>query len=159
MDKHKRNRIEGDLNKAQIHLNSAREHVKNIHYSESVQASQVCIEFSVKSILDLLEVECPPRHKWGEKQLANIAKQIRDKQILEKPEAQYIHVPRLLFLLNFWGEFYISAKYGFEEGDLAPARDLIRDGEAKLAVQHAEECWLAASQVFDQITRLPSVQE
>lgn len=56
-----------------------------------------------------------------------------------------VSLPRLLFLLNFWAQFYITAKYGFEAEYLAPAKDLFKEKEAELAVQHAQECYQAAS--------------
>jgi hypothetical protein len=51
-----------------------------------------------------------------------------------------IRIPRLLFLLNFWAQFYITAKHGFEAEDLASAQELFEREEAELAVRHAEEC-------------------
>jgi HEPN domain-containing protein len=159
VDKQELNLIEGWLAKATNDLHTGREHLKATRWSESVQAFQECIEFSVKSILRLLEVEFPYSHKWGETQIAEIATQIRTKQILERPEVKYMGLPRLLFIVNFWGGLYILSKYGFEAGALAPARDLIRGEEAKLAEQHANECWLAASQLLGQITYLLSVQK
>jgi hypothetical protein len=49
--------------------------------------------------------------------------------------------------MNFWAQFYITAKYGFEAEHLASARDLFNKAEAELAVQHADECFQAASQL------------
>lgn len=55
-------------------------------------------------------------------------------------------LPRLLFLINFWSQFYKAAKYGLEAGYLAPANDLFKKKEeADLAVQHAQECYQAAA--------------
>jgi hypothetical protein len=50
-----------------------------------------------------------------------------------------------LFLVNFWAQFYSTAKYGLEAEYLAPARDLFKKEEAELAVRHAQECYDAAS--------------
>ena len=70
---------------------------------------------------------------------------------MEKLANQYldhtIRLPRLLFLMNFWAQFYITAKYGFEAGYLASARDLFNREEADLVVKHADECYRAASQL------------
>jgi len=48
-------------------------------------------------------------------------------------------------LMNFWGQFYLPAKYGFEVGQLASAQELFQREDADLAVRHAEQCHLAAS--------------
>ena len=56
-----------------------------------------------------------------------------------------VRLPRLLFLLNFWAQFYITAKYGFEAEYLASAQNLFEKAEAELAIRHAEECSLAAT--------------
>jgi hypothetical protein len=55
-----------------------------------------------------------------------------------------VRLPRLLLLAKFWGELYILAKYGIQDGFLASARDLFERQEAELAIKHAEECSLAA---------------
>ena len=47
--------------------------------------------------------------------------------------------------MNFWGQFYLTAKYGFEAEYLASAQELFKAEEAQLAVRHAEECYRAAS--------------
>ncbi len=58
-----------------------------------------------------------------------------------------LRLPRLLFLLNFWAQFYITAKYGFEAEHLASAQALFEREEAELALRHAEECLQAATRV------------
>jgi hypothetical protein len=35
--------------------------------------------------------------------------------------------------MNFWAQFYITAKYGLEAGYLAPAKDLFKKEEAELS--------------------------
>ena len=154
MDKRKRGTIEGWIDMASNQLQTAKDHLKSrVRYSESIQASQQCVELSVKSILSLLGIEFSRSHGWGQdtKQFATIAKQIQEKQLLDRLAAQYldhtVRLPRLLFLANFWAQFYLTAKYGFETGYLAPAQDLFERHEAELAVRHAEECYRAASEV------------
>ncbi len=97
MDKHRRNMIEGWLSKAANQLHMAKEHLKYTRYSETIEASQECLELSAKSILSILDINYPRRHEWGEKQLADIARQIRERQILDKPEVKYMYLPRLIF--------------------------------------------------------------
>ncbi len=152
MNDTQRKTVEGWIDKASNHLQTAREHAKSSYRcSEAVQAAQECIELSVKSILSLLRVKYPKAHEWASEKepFAAIARQIQEKKLLEKLANRHldhtIPLPRLLLLMNFWGQFYLASKYGFEVEHLASARDLFRPEEAKLAVQHAEECYRAAS--------------
>ena len=152
MNKGKRKTIEGWIDKASNHLQIAKEHLKSSSkYSESIEASQECIKLSVKSILSFLDIKFSRSHEWepNKKQFAAIAQQIQERRLLDRLEEQYlnhiIRLPRLLFLLNFWAQFYITAKYGFEAEHLVSARDLFKKEEADLAVQHAQECFQAAS--------------
>jgi HEPN domain-containing protein len=152
MTKTKRKMIEGWIDKASNQLQAAKEHSKySYRYSEAIEAAQECIELSVKSILSLLGVKFPPSHGWEQdkKQFAEIAAQIQEKQLIERLATQYLNhfvsLPRLLFLVNFWAQFYVTAKYGFEAGHLASAQDLFKKEEADLAAQHAQECYQAAS--------------
>lgn len=150
MNKSKRKMIEGWIDKASIQLQTAKNHLKSYYrYSESIEASQECVELSVKSILSMLNIEFPLNHGWNRKELSDIAKQIQKRRILEKLTTQNLDfslcLPRLLFLVNFWAQFYLTAKYGFETEHLAPAQDLFKKQEAELAVKHAEECYRAVS--------------
>ena len=146
--------IEGWIEKAGNQLQAAKAHLEsNFRYSESIEASQECIELSVKSILSFLEIKFSRSHEWepSKKQFADIAQQIQERQLLDRLTDQYldhiIRLPRLLFLMNFWAQFYITAKYGFEAEHLASAQDLFNKEEANLAVRHAGECYRAASEL------------
>lgn len=150
MDKNKRKTIEGLIDKAFNQLESAKQHLSFLHNSEAVQAAQECIELSVKAILSFLEIEYPLSHQWKQDkaQFNNLAKQIKDRKVLDRLEELYlasaIPLPRLIFLMNFWAESYNAAKYGFEAGHLASAKDIFTVKEADLAVDNAEECYRAA---------------
>jgi len=149
MDKSKRKMIEGWIDKAGNQLQTAKDHLKSYYrYSESIEASQECVELSVKAILSPLGIEYSPSHGWNREEFSRIAKQIQERQLLDKIKQQNLYhssrLPRLLLLANFWAQFYLPAKYGFEAGYLAPAQDLFEKQEADLAVQHAEECHRAA---------------
>ncbi len=154
MNDAERRTIEGWIEKASNHLQVAREHAKS-HYrsSEAIQAAQECTELSVKAVLSFLSIEYPLKHEWDpeKKPFAAIARQIRERCLLDGLAGQdlsdSVPLPRLLMLLNFWGQFHLIAKYGFEPERLAAAQDLFRPDEAKLAVQHAEECYRAASAI------------
>jgi HEPN domain-containing protein len=65
MNKTKRKTIEGRIDKASNQLLAAKEHLKSLRYSEAIEAAQECVEFSVKSILSLLDIKYPPSHEWA----------------------------------------------------------------------------------------------
>jgi hypothetical protein len=149
VDENKRNTITGWIEKAANHLSTARENLKSTcRVSESIHDSQVCIELSVKSILSMLDIEYPRSHGWDRKQLAEIAKQIRGRDLLSRLKVQHLDyslpLPRLTYRVNFWSQFYPETKYGFEAEFLAPAQDLFEMNEAKLEANHAEACLTAA---------------
>ena len=127
--------------------------MKSFRYSEAIETAQECVELSVKSILSLLDIKYSRSHDWApdRKEFTGIAQQIQERKLLDKLAEQYldhtIRLPRLLFLMNFWAQFYITAKYGFEAEYLASAHDLFNKEEAELAVQHADECYRASSQI------------
>jgi hypothetical protein len=154
MDNSVRKKLEGWREKAQKQMRIAEDCLKRREYSESVESSQESIEFSVKTILSILNIEFPTSHEWKpeSKPFEKIALQIKDRKIVEKIEDAHLYnlrLPRLLFIFNFWGQFNTIAKYGYEKGDLAAARDLfIDDDEAKLASKHANDCYLALTSVF-----------
>jgi HEPN domain-containing protein len=159
----KLNTLKGWVDKASNHLDIARESLKSYYrVSEAVQASQVCVELSVKAILTLLNIPFEPSHGWTRKQLAEIAKHINERGLLARLESQNHHytvpLPRLLIRMNLWNHFYIEAKYGFEAGHLAPAQELFEKEDAELAVRHAEGCLRAAQRILhlseDQIEEL-----
>jgi HEPN domain-containing protein len=149
VDENERKTIKGWLDKASNQLDTAREHLKSFYrLSDSIQASQVCVELSVKAILALLQVPYQLSHGWNRKELAEIAKHIKARGLLSKLAAQHLDtsvpLPRLLFRANFWSQFYIEAKYGFEAEHLAPAQELFESDDAELAVKHADACLRAA---------------
>ncbi len=79
-----------------------------------------------------------------------MAEQIRKRGLISRlavHHLDFIRLPRLLLLANFWGQFYLNAKYGFEAGFLAPAADLFAKEDADLAISHAEECHRMAWQL------------
>jgi HEPN domain-containing protein len=105
------------------------------------------VELSVKAVLAFLEVDFPKTHGWDKEKLGKVAEQVQKRSLLDKLAERhlYIRLPRLLFLANFWDQFYLQAKYGMEAGYLASAQDLFGRDEAEIAVKHAHECYHAAS--------------
>jgi HEPN domain-containing protein len=149
VDNNKRKTIVGWIEKASNHLDTAKEHMKSAYcVSDSIQASQVCVELSVKAILMLLEIPYQLSHGWNRKELAEIAKHIKDRDLLSRLDAEglgyTVPLPRLLFRANFWSQFYLEAKYGFEAEHLAPAQELFEKEDADLAANHADACLRAA---------------
>jgi HEPN domain-containing protein len=146
VDASKRRVVEGWVEKASTHLQTAKSYLASgVYFSDAVQAAQVCVELSVKAILACLDIDFPKAHGWDKEKLGKIAEQIQKRTLLEKLAERHLHIglPRLLTLANFWDQFYLQAKYGMEAGYLASAQDLFRRDEAELAVKHAEECHLA----------------
>jgi HEPN domain-containing protein len=149
VDGNKRKTIEGWIDKASNHLDTAKEHLKSLYrISDSIQAAPVCIELSVKAILAMLDVEYSRNHGWDRKQLSELAKQIAERDLLNRLKAEHLEytvpLPRLLFRANFGSQFYLEAKYGFEAEHLAPAQELFEKGDAELAATHADTCLQAA---------------
>jgi len=150
----KRKLAEDWLYKASNNLDAAKGYLKGyMQSSEAIERAQECIELSAKSIFALLDIEYPRQHSVApdKKEFSALAEQIQQKRLLEKLEEQNlgyaVKLPRILLLTYFWSQFYTIAKYGFEPGNLASAKDLFAKKEAELAVAHAEECYQAASQL------------
>lgn len=152
MDDIFRKTIEGWIDQASGQLQAAKDFSRSTYRSaDAIQASQQCIELSVKSVLSMLNIKYPKSHQWAadKEPFVAIAKQIKDSNLLVKLEKHYLNhsipLPRLLLLMNFWGQLYLVSKYGFETEFLASAQQIFKPKEAKLAVQHADECLHAAN--------------
>jgi len=116
--------------------------------TEKLRAGQQCVELSVKATFLLLDLALPKVHELSRQQFAEIADRLQQSGVLERLEegglAETIPLARMLFLFNLWGQVYLIAKYGYEDSFLAPPNQIFRIGEAQLALEHAEECLLAA---------------
>jgi len=152
MDDNKLKTIDGWIKKASNKLNAARDLIKTgTQYSEVIQASQESIEFSVKSVLSLLEIDFSPKHGWdlNSNQLTEMIKKIHSKNINKLLANKYlenvVRLPRLLFLINFWSQFYIASKYGISKEYFASAEELFEKAESELSIKHAEECYWAVT--------------
>lgn len=160
MDVTKLKMADGWTKKASNKLSIARELIKSTtQYSEIIQASQESIELSVKSILLLLDIDFPLKHGWDldSNQIAEIIKKIKSNhlnQLLNKHGLQYVvRLPRLLFLINFWSQFYIAAKYGISKEYFAPADELFGKEESELSIKHADECYWAVTNLRNRLFR------
>lgn len=131
--------VQGYLDTARNSKEDAKRHLETGYFSDSVRASQTCIELSAKSMYVLLEVEFKRNHKLVEAEY---------RQLMEKiPQSlSYVNFPRVLLFANFWAEFYTKAKYGLEILQVPPTK-LFEKQEAELALKHAKECYYVADQL------------
>lgn len=137
----------GWLSRASNKLTEARECLKSHYkYSESISASQECIELSIKSILILIQKNYPKSHEFKEEAF---------EQIMDKipKELMYLDFHKLYLYSKFWSEFYTIAKYGLEKLGI-PAQKLFEKEEAELALKHADKCHHAAGRL-DNFLRYP----
>jgi len=130
---------ESFLKRAWNKLNEAREYLKEWKFSESISASQECIELSIKAIYLLLCGKYPKGHKFKEEDFETILENIPE-------ELKYLEIHKLYLYSKFWAEFYTIAKYGLERVGVG-ADKLFEEEEARLALKHAEKCHLAASSI------------
>jgi len=129
----------GWLERARNKLSEAKEQIKKINYSESISASQECIELSIKSIFLQIQKKYPKRHDFKEEEFEYILNNIPGK-------LEYLNFSKLYLYSRFWSEFYTVAKYGLEKVGIPPQK-LFDKEEAELAIKHADSCYYAASQL------------
>jgi HEPN domain-containing protein len=134
------NIIESFLHRARNELDEAREHLKKFNYSESVSASQECIELSVKAIFLLFQEKYPRKHEFTEEEFEKILKMI-------PAQLKYVDFPKVYLYSKFWSQFYTVAKYGLEKLGIG-ADKLFEKEEAELALKHVERCEFAASELL-----------
>lgn len=113
--------------------------IDKLQYAESISSFQECIELSLKAVLILLLDKYQKDHKFDEKEFKEVLDRIPDS--LENLEFH-----KLYLYSRFWGNFYTIAKYGLENFGIG-AEKLFEEKEAKLAKEHAEKCYSAASQL------------
>jgi len=116
------------------------------NYSESVSASQECIDLSIKAIFSIVEVEFIKEHK---------IKEVEFKSLLDKIPQDLKNIynyPRIYLLSKFWSYFYITAKYGLEKLKIG-ADKVFKEEEADLALKHARECHNASRAFYDKLRR------
>ena len=84
------------LQRANNKLDEARSQSAKFNYSESVSASQECIELSIKAIFSIIEIEFAKEHKIKEGEF---------KKLLEKIPNDLKNIynyPRIFLLSEFW---------------------------------------------------------
>jgi len=137
-------RAQSFLTRARNKLEEARRQLEHLNYAESVSAAQESAEFSVKAMFLACGAPFPKSHEVKELRFAELLKRIPDEV------AQVYNLPRVFLLARFWAEFYLVAKYGYEEMNVGPDK-LFKSEEAKLAVDHARECYDASSFLFQKV--------
>lgn len=131
------NMAESFYRRASNRLEEARENLtQKYNYPESISASQESMEFSTKAIFLYLEEKYPKTHEFSDEQFMKILGKIPKNY-------QHYNFPRLLLLTRFWSRFYETAKYGNEKLGVGPEK-LFKESEAKLALEHANDCYSAA---------------
>jgi HEPN domain-containing protein len=135
------NMAESFLHRAWNKLDEAGKHLKKFNYSESISASQECIELSVKAIFLLFQKEYPRKHEFREEEFENILKMIPAK-------LKYLDIAKVYLYSKFWLQFYTVAKYGLEKLGIG-ADKLFGKEKAELALKHADRCRSVASQLLD----------
>jgi len=118
---------------------------QKFNYPESISASQESMEFSIKAIFLYLEEKYRKTHEFSEEQFMKILGKIPE-------ECKHYNFPRLLLLTKFWSKFYEIAKYGNEKLGVGPEK-LFKEKEAKMALEHANECYYAVSGIRSWIYR------
>jgi HEPN domain-containing protein len=111
-------------------LHEAWDKSKKLEWSDSVKASQLCIELSVKGMLKLFDVEYPPDHDVSEK-LAVIAKKIQGI-----PDYVLEAIARSRIASNVWEPVHSFSVYG--AFDVRPSR-LFKETDAKAAAECASD--------------------
>lgn len=128
------------LQRAWNKLEEARNFLKKFNYAESVSAAQECIEFSMKSVFLIFEENFSKSHELKAEEFIKILKKI-------PKELEFYNFPRLYLFSKFWSNFYIAAKYGFENFEIG-ADKLFKEDEANLALKHADECYYASNGLY-----------
>lgn len=143
MDKKSMDMATSYLNRAKNKIDEAEKRLESWNYSESISASQECIELSMKSIFLVLQCDYPKRHEFKEEEFEIVLKNVPEK-------LNYLSLPKVYLYSKFWSNFYTIAKYGFETLGVG-ADKLFEKEEAELALKHAKKCKSAASSLKNYI--------
>jgi len=106
-----------------------------LNIANIISDCQIAIETSTKSIFKLVSVEHPNTHDISFKD------QRTEGLLNEMPEEfeRSDELPRVIFLTQFWHQFYTMSKYGVPEHNIRP-RDIFTEKDAARAVEDAEFC-------------------
>jgi len=108
--------------------------------SNSITQCQQCIKISAKSIFKLMGVNPPQEHDIS-------LDHDQTKGLLNSEFPEYFgrqeKIPRVIFLTQFWHDFYETSKYGKEELNIPP-NTLFTNEDAERAYKNAKECYTVA---------------
>ncbi len=117
-------------------LQIARNHLKNFEYVEAIQAAQASCEKSMKAIYGFLGKQYTMKHELVEEEYKEVLKYIPEGLV-------FSDYGRLFEISQVWARWRTSFNYGNQKLGVS-ARMIFREHEAKLAIQHAEECRMGA---------------
>nr|MDO8097810.1 HEPN domain-containing protein [Candidatus Njordarchaeota archaeon] len=136
---------ESFLDRARNKLQEAEKQLGEGHYPESVSASQECIEFSVKSVCEILSGRHPWDHWFPPEEFWKVLKHVPE-------ELKDLAYSKLYFYHSFWYSLYSTVKYGLDGAALGPEK-LFEKEEAQLSLKHADRCRFAAKQLENCVKR------
>lgn len=116
--------------------------------STVITQCQQCIEISAKSIFKLMGYNFPTSHD------VQLDHDLTQSLLLTDFPAHFYDesdVPRVMFLTQFWHEFYETSKYGDEISNIPP-NDLFRENDAKKAYEDARQCYSVANSLQQLVT-------
>ena len=131
------------LRRAFSKLEEARIHLKRAEYAEAISSAQECLELSIKAVFLVLKGDYPKKHEFTEEEFEEVLRAI-------PKDLSYIKIYKLYLYSKFWSQFYTVAKYGLEKLGLGPEK-LFDRAEAKLALKHAENSYIAAEALKDML--------
>lgn len=139
------------IQKAEEHLDEAADAADQLPASSPssvITSAQLSIELSAKAIFLLSGINFPESHgfPFDPDERSNLTRNlVRKAKAGDYPDGfvDIEKIPRVLFLTQFWEQFYQPAKYPEQDLGVRPD-ELFTEEEASLAVTHAEECVLVA---------------
>lgn len=141
---------ESFLKRASIKFDEAERQLKDLHHDVSINASQECIELSIKALFVLLTESYPKKHEFEDKEFERLLDRVPE-------HLKDLNFPRVYVLHKFWSGFmYTAAKYGSAALATGPEK-LFHKEEAELAVTHAENCRFAGSMLLNKAKFPPKV--
>lgn len=127
--------------------------LKKWDYSGSVQASQLCVELSIKSLFKLVNLTYPHLHdptgtkgkKPSEKDKVKGIKEVIDK--LQFPEYSHYKqdIARSIWISKMSEEFHTSTIYGYLD---VGASKLFEKKDAEFLLDYASKVWRICSGIF-----------
>lgn len=93
---------------------------------------QESIELATKSMFHCMDERPPAEHEISFENAQGFLRADFPDGFENRDE-----LPKVIFLTRFWRKFYLTAKYGVDEFNIAPS-DLFGDPEVELAHDHAD---------------------